>query len=169
MGRGRRQVAEPSAPVCRLLLWPWTLSGTVPYTHSPLSLLATKCSWKARCGGKAWGSSSFRSCSSWPTGKGCCTAREEAPDLGFLGGKGHLDPVRKLALLGCGSRLEGRWSRPLTLGHSDQPAVVGGSQCQGAQDLCRLEEGERGGLTLVSVLCCFVDVLCCCWRQGFSV
>lgn len=61
----------------------------------PLSLLATKCSWKARYGGKAWGSSSFRSCSSWPTGKGCCTAREEAPDRGLSWRKGASGPCQK--------------------------------------------------------------------------
>lgn len=27
-------MAEPSEPVCRLLLWPWTLSGAVLYTYS---------------------------------------------------------------------------------------------------------------------------------------
>lgn len=30
---------------------------------------AMRCSWRARCGGKAWGSSSYRFCSSWPTGR----------------------------------------------------------------------------------------------------
>ena len=33
---------------------------------------ATRCSWRARCGGKAWGSSSYRFCSSWPTGRAVC-------------------------------------------------------------------------------------------------
>ena len=36
---------------------------------------ATRCSWRARCGGKAWGSSSYRFCSSWPTGReGVCVS-----------------------------------------------------------------------------------------------
>ena len=42
---------------------------------------ATRCSWRARCGGKAWGSSSYRFCSSWPTGGVCVCVR-----LPLLGG-----------------------------------------------------------------------------------
>ena len=79
------------------------MSGPGPGLTAPAGSLcfpppATRCSWRARCGGKAWGSSSYRFCSSWPTGGGCvyvcaCRSWEELPlPYAWEGGggdKGH--------------------------------------------------------------------------------
>lgn len=86
VGRTRGRCCRHSAGggAHRASLGLWAAGPQAPLTGpaSPCSLCfprpATKCSWKARCGGKAWGSSSYRSCSSWPTGKGACPAASVA-------------------------------------------------------------------------------------------
>lgn len=68
------------------------------HTHPCFPHAATRCSWRARCGGKAWGNSSYRSCSSWPTGKGllCVTQLEGAASgASFVRDKGCRDVLEE--------------------------------------------------------------------------